>query len=208
MIAVGVARPSAQGQAITSTATALTSAWVKSPDSAPPGNEAQQRDGGDHRHEDRRHLVGQALHRRLGTLRLLHQPDDAGQQACRLPTPVARQRKTPSPFTVAAKTMITRCLDHRHALAGEHGLVGRRFAFQHFAIDRHRLAGRARTKTCPPPPVATGTRPAARRARPMLSAAAGAAAPRWPEVLARARASSSLPSSTRVMMLADASKYT
>jgi hypothetical protein len=39
MIAVGVASPRAQGQAITSTATALTSAALKTPPRQPPGEQ-------------------------------------------------------------------------------------------------------------------------------------------------------------------------
>ena len=59
MIAVGVARPSAQGQAITSTATALSRPAVHWPASKPQPSKRQQRGDQHHRHEDRAHAVDQ-----------------------------------------------------------------------------------------------------------------------------------------------------
>ena len=80
MIAVGVASPSAQGQAITSTATALTSATVGSPTSHHVEHERQRCDRDDDRDEHARNPVGEPLDRCLRALRFADQPDDAGEQ--------------------------------------------------------------------------------------------------------------------------------
>ena len=79
MIAVGVARPSAHGQAMISTAMAACSASVsrgRSWTEDQPADEGQRRQHQDGRHEHFGDAVGQALHRRLGALRLLDQPHD------------------------------------------------------------------------------------------------------------------------------------
>ena len=80
MIAVGVARPSAHGHAMISTAIAAVkasaAAWPVT--SHPTGGE--QRDQDHHRHEHARHAVGEPLHRRLGRLRLLDEPRDLGER--------------------------------------------------------------------------------------------------------------------------------
>ena len=81
MIDIGVASPSAQGQAMISTDTAATSAEGEArlgPEDR-PGREGDQRDR-DHRgHEPARHPVGQALDRRAAALRLGHHLDDLRQ---------------------------------------------------------------------------------------------------------------------------------
>ena len=82
MIAMGVASPSAQGQAMISTATALTSACAKrgcGPEQA-PSHKGQRRDGNHHRHEPGSDAIGQALNRRAAALRLAHQLHDLRQQ--------------------------------------------------------------------------------------------------------------------------------
>ena len=80
MIAVGVARPSAQGQAITSTATALQHGLRPVAAGQAPAEQGEQRDGQHHRHEDRADAVDQALDRRLPGLRRFDQPHDARQR--------------------------------------------------------------------------------------------------------------------------------
>jgi hypothetical protein len=77
--AVGVARPSAQGQAMMSTATAAVNAAPRPLPGADP--EAQRRDGeaDHHGHEDAGDAVGQPLHLRLAVLRVLHQPGHLGE---------------------------------------------------------------------------------------------------------------------------------
>ena len=78
--AVGVASPSAHGQAMISTATAAVNANVALSPVAEP--EAERGDGerDDDRDEDARDAVGQALHRRLAGLRVLDEPGDLGQR--------------------------------------------------------------------------------------------------------------------------------
>ena len=82
MIEVGVASPMAQGQAMISTATALTSAegerGLRPEDE--PDEEGQRRHRHHRRHEPRGDAVDQRLDRQLGALRLLHHADDLGQQ--------------------------------------------------------------------------------------------------------------------------------
>ena len=69
MIAVGVASPRAQGQAMISTATAFSTAKVKAGVGADehPDHESQRRYRQDGRHEVRGDDIGQALDRRLRT---------------------------------------------------------------------------------------------------------------------------------------------
>ena len=72
MIAIGVARPSAHGQAMISTATALTSASARrgcGPQTLQPTN-ASSRDEHDGRHEECRDAIRQPLNRRAASLRL------------------------------------------------------------------------------------------------------------------------------------------
>jgi hypothetical protein len=140
MIAVGVARPSAQGQAITSTATALNHGLGEIAGQRPPGNEGRQRDRHDDGDEDRRHPVGQALHRRLGALRLLHQADDPGQQGVAADAGGATTQQAVA-VDRRGEHLVAGGLRHRQALAGQHGFVGRGCAFDDRAINRHRLAG-------------------------------------------------------------------
>jgi hypothetical protein len=78
MIAVGVASPSAQGQAISSTATECASARRRMPGQQPAG-QRQAADAGHRRHEARRDAVGQFLHRQLAALGMVDQLDDARQ---------------------------------------------------------------------------------------------------------------------------------
>ena len=78
--AVGVASPSAHGQAMISTATAAVNANV-APSPAPsqkPSVATRERDHD--RHEHARDAVGEPLHRRLAGLRLGHEPGDLGER--------------------------------------------------------------------------------------------------------------------------------
>ena len=81
--AVGVARPSAHGQAMMSTATAAVNATVGALAGAEP--EAERGDGeAEHdRHEDARDAVGEALHRRLAGLRLRRPAGRSAPARCR-----------------------------------------------------------------------------------------------------------------------------
>ena len=139
MIAVGTASPSAQGQAITSTATALTSA-VSKPPRHHQKQKRRQRDRADRRHEDRRNAVGQPLHRRLRALRLRDHADDAGQQG-RLADAAGATAQQARAVDRRREHPVAGPLVDRHALAGQHGLVGARLAVDHHAVDRHRVTG-------------------------------------------------------------------
>ena len=74
--AVGVASPSAQGQAMISTATAAVNASEAEPPKASQPGERRERDRDHDRDEDGRDAVGEPLHRRLARLRLLDEARD------------------------------------------------------------------------------------------------------------------------------------
>ena len=79
MIAVGVARPRAHGQAMISTATAAVKASAASLADEPARRRACRGDDDDDRHEHRRDAVGEPLHRRLARLGVLDEAGDLGQ---------------------------------------------------------------------------------------------------------------------------------
>ena len=96
MIDIGVASPSAQGQAMISTATALTSAYASrgsGPTMAQTTN-VDDRDRDHRRHEPAGHAVGQLLDRRAAALRLGDHVDDLREQRLR-PTRSARITSDP-----------------------------------------------------------------------------------------------------------------
>ena len=78
MIDIGVASPSAHGQAMISTATAFTIACAKrgSGPSHDPRGECEQCNADDCRHKPAGHFVGEALDRRAAALRLRDHFDD------------------------------------------------------------------------------------------------------------------------------------
>ena len=83
MIAIGVASPSAHGQAMISTATALTSACARrgsGPQRAPRRRTPATATSDDGRHEPRGDRVGEPLNRRAAPLRLADHPDDLREQ--------------------------------------------------------------------------------------------------------------------------------
>ena len=82
MTAVGVASPSAQGQAMMRTAMVVVIAIVRFSLPGPKKPQAERGHGcgdDDGRHEDRGDLVGEALHGHLGALGVLDEADDLGQ---------------------------------------------------------------------------------------------------------------------------------
>ena len=85
MIEVGVASPIAHGQAMMSTATALTSAKVKRRLRTEHEPDKEGERGNDHhgRHEPGGHLVDHRLDRQLRALRLLDHADDLRQHRVR-----------------------------------------------------------------------------------------------------------------------------
>ena len=203
MIAVGVARPSAQGQAMIRTATAAVNAWSAGLPSAQPDQQRDQRDHEHGRHEHRRDAVGQALHRRLRALRLLDQARDLRQRGVvadpgRLHDQPAGRVQRRAEHRVAGDDV------DRHRLPGEHGDVdGRRRRRRR--CRRSRSAHRAGRRT--------GRRPAGRppgSRSPFSRRAVFAPSSRRARIASpdrrRARASNHFPRSSRVTIAAAVSK--
>jgi len=102
-----------------------------------------ERDGGgdeDAGHEPRGDGVGQALHRRLGALRVFDEPDDLRERGV-----LAHGRRAEQEGAGAvdgrADDLVPGRLADRSALAGEHALVDRRFAVDDDSVDRDLLPG-------------------------------------------------------------------
>ncbi len=141
MIDIGVARPSAHGQAMISTATALTRACA-SRGSGPKVAHAMNVMSATHdhaRHEVGRDLVGQALDRRTGPARLADHPDDLGQHRLGA-DPLGPHDQGPVAVDRAADDAISGPFLDRDRLARDHRLVHGARAFEHDAVDRHLLA--------------------------------------------------------------------
>ena len=139
IIEVGVASPIAHGQAMIRTATKLRSASRLGAEDE-PHYERESRDRRHHRHEDAADPVRQPLYGRLGALR----SSTILIICCRavsFPTFVASNLNEPVVFMVAPITPSPTLSYNRHGLAGDHGLVHRRLARDHHAIDRHLLPG-------------------------------------------------------------------
>ena len=117
--AVGVARPSAQGQAMISTATAAVNASVGAVAGAEPEPERGDGQGDDGRDEHRRDPVGQPLHGCLAGLRLARPAGAIWASAVSAPTRVARTTRRPPALTVAPDDRVAGADLDRHALAGQ-----------------------------------------------------------------------------------------
>ena len=141
-IAVGVARPSAQGQAMIRTdASAIVAKSARG--SGPRTYQATQVTtpiAEDDRDEDARDPVGELLDRRLRGLRLLDEPHDlrerrraADGRGLHVEGALAVER--------AADDAVALRLRHRDRLARDHGLVDRRGAGADHPVDRHGIAG-------------------------------------------------------------------
>ena len=142
MIAVGVARPIAHGQAMTTTPMKAVSASV-SRGSGPNTSQTDERAGGDEEHdrdEDLGDPVGQALDRGLAALGALTRSTIRASAVSR-PTRVARITNVPVVFSVAPMTSSPAADLDRHRLAGQHRSVDRRRALDDDAVDRDLLAG-------------------------------------------------------------------
>ena len=142
MIDIGVARPSAHGQAMISTVTAATSPNAKrgSGPKAAQAAKASERNGDHGRHEPAGDLVGEPLDRRARALRFRDHLDDLRQHG------VAADLFGPHDEAAglverAGDDLRARLLGDRHGFAGDHRFVERGAAFDHHAIDRHLLAG-------------------------------------------------------------------
>ena len=142
MIAVGVASPMAQGQAINSTETDVTKAKserrvgpVKKPDGERRGGEDE-----DHGHEDAGDLVGEALDRWLGALRLLDHADDLAQH--RIGTDAGGpQGEGADLVDGAADDLVTGLFFHRCRLAGNHRFIDVAGTFRHHPVHGDALSG-------------------------------------------------------------------
>ena len=117
--AVGVARPSAHGQAMISTATAAVNANVAlspAPSQKPSVATAMR----DHdRDEDAGDAVGEPLHRRLAGLRVGRRAARSGRARCRRRRVVARDDQAPAGVDGRARDRVARADLDRDALAGE-----------------------------------------------------------------------------------------
>ena len=138
--ASGVAMPSAQGQAITSTAMACISAVAGLSGVPLPGGEG---DHGEREHggnEEARHAVHRALHLGAAGGGLFHGAHDARQRALRSHAGGADLEHAAG-VDAAADHAVAHGLGDGHGFAGEHALVGVRAAFDHDAVGGHALAG-------------------------------------------------------------------
>ena len=142
MIAIGVASPSAQGQAMISTETAATSAKAKrgSGPNVSQARKARTADGADQRHEPAADAVGEPLRRRAAALRLRDEIDHARQRRV-APDLLGPHDEAARAVDRAADQLRPGRLLDRHRLAGHHGFVDRARAVDHLAVDRDFFAG-------------------------------------------------------------------
>ena len=105
-----------------------------------PDEERQRRRADDARHEPVRDLVGKALHGCFFALGLAHDLDDLLEHG-RLAQRLGRDDGRAGAVEAAADDLVAGRFVHRHALAGEHGLVDRALTADDRAVDRYALAG-------------------------------------------------------------------
>ena len=207
MIAVGVARPIAHGQAMTRTAIAATRAWVRR-GSGPSTNQTRNVRGGhdqDGRDEDLGDAVGQAGDGRLRALGALDELDDPGERGVPPDAGGAHDERA-GRVEGRPDDLVAGALGGRDRLAGQQRLVDRRRAVDNDAVDRHlvarpnaqevadddRLERDVLLEVAADEPGRVGRSAASRRMAPVV----------WPF----ARASSQRPSRTSPMMIAALSK--
>ena len=210
MIDIGVASPSAHGHAMISTDTALSSACAAcggGPDER-PDDDGRDRDRDDGRHEPAPTRDPRAAARaRAMRCASRDQPHDLREQrvaadalgahraACRCRSSCRRDAMRPSP-------------SHRDRLAREQRLVDVARAVEHDAVDRHVLARTHAQRVADRDGVEQRRRSRGRRHRRRCAifGASSSSARIAPEVCARARSSSTWPSSTSVTITAADSK--
>ena len=142
MIEVGVARPMAQGQAMISTATALTSAKVRA-GSGPKTSQTRKVRAAAAITAGTNHAVTRSTSAWIGsfepcacsTMRMIW------ASTVSAPMRVARKVKLPVLLMVPPTTSAPADLLHRHRLAGDHGFIDEGGAFDDLAVDRDLLAG-------------------------------------------------------------------
>ena len=142
MIAVGVARPIAHGQAMIRTAIAVDSAngRLGAGPEEEPDREGECRHGDDGGHEPTGDPVRQSLDRRLRALRAFDEADDLGQGRVR-PDPLGAHHERPARVEGRPDHAVAGGLVDRDRLAGEHRLVHRGRPVDHDAIDGNPIAG-------------------------------------------------------------------
>ena len=140
MIAVGVARPIAHGQAMMRTATALRMASVMSPPMTIHANKRDDGDSDDGRNEDSADLIREPLHRRLRRLRLLDELHDL-REGC--VAAEAGHLDLEATLLVDGRTedVVTDPLVDGSGLTGQHRLVDRRCAGDDATVGWDLLAG-------------------------------------------------------------------
>ena len=140
-MAVGVARPMAQGQAMMTTVTKASRARVTA-GSGPKKYQIRKVSTAiaeHHRHEDAGDVVGQPLDGRLGALGLLDQADDLGERG--VAADLGRlEAERAGAVEGGADDLVARALLHRDGFAGEHRLVHRRAPLEHHAVHGDLLA--------------------------------------------------------------------
>ena len=169
---------------------------------------ARQRHHDDQRHEPGRHLIGEPRNWRARALRGRAPSARFAPASCRAPTFSARMTKLPVLIERAADDAGARRFHHRHGFAGDHRFVDRRVPVDDDAVDRDFFAGTH------PQAVSDGDvgkrnfnlaaivgDPTRRLGREIEQGADGAR-----RSSARARSSSTCPSSTSTVMTAAASK--
>ena len=142
MIDIGVASPSAQGQAMISTLTAATSPKAKRGSGPNVAQEAKAMSAaaitvGTNQPAtwSARRWIGARLRCACATICTI-----CASSVSR-PTLSARMTKLPDLVERAADDAGVGFLGHRHGFAGHHRFIERRAAFQHHAVDRHLVAG-------------------------------------------------------------------
>ena len=138
MIDIGVASPSAQGQAMISTLTAATrpNAIRGSGPNNAQTPKAMQRDDDHRRHEPAGDLVGEPLDRRARALRLRDHLDDLRKQGV-APDLLGAHDEAAGLVERARDHLAAGLLGDRHGFAGHQGFIERRAALEDDAVHRH-----------------------------------------------------------------------
>ena len=142
MMAMGVASPRAQGQAMMSTATALTSACGRA-GAGPKMSQAMKvmKRGADNGgNKDGGNLVGQMLNGSTATLRLPDQADDLGKHGLTADALGSHQDGAVA-VDAGADDAVAGMLFDGDGFAGNQRLIDHRAAFEHEAIDGNLFAG-------------------------------------------------------------------
>ena len=138
--AIGVARPSAHGQAMISTATAFAKATSAAAPAEEPADQRGERQHDHDGHEHRGDAVGEALGGGLAGLGLLDEAGDAREGGVGA-DPRRLDHQASARVERRAGDGLPGCHLDRHALAGQQRAVDRREALANDAVGRDQLAG-------------------------------------------------------------------